>query len=354
MRSELWSNVLFETLNEATLILDARFQIVAMNPASEALFEVSSLDALGRGIKFLTGREIPSSEIRQSRELLLRGGVLRGRAWYQKPNGKRFRAEFVAKAVLRTSIPENQKITAAIIHGHLEGLVATVLDVTEAEARDTRQVLLVKVLQALTDASSLEEIYSAVLEMLTGEHGVDSVVLREKQTDGYRVVASRGSYQAMEFAQFQPSTEAIWLRDETDSIIITPEINDSYVKQLFNAGFVYVVGVGQRSAGRLVGSLTLVYRHVPVVDLNPSCHKLRLPLEPTSSVDANALRLKPWRAQTVPCVKPPTKPSCTSRWSILRFKPRIAPPPAWSCITWSARCSRWSRRLARMPKNLLV
>ncbi len=269
MRSELWSNVLFETLNEATLVLDAKFQIVAMNPAAEALFEVSSQEALGRGIKFLTGREVASSEIRQSRELLLRGGVLRGRAWYQKPNAKRFRAEFVAKAVLRMSIPEHQKITAAIIGKHLEGLVATVQDVTEAEARDVRQVLLAKVLQALTDASSLEQIYSVVLETLAGVHGVDSVVLREKQTDGYRVVASRGSYQTIEFARFQPQTEAVWMRAETDSLIITPGTTDAFVQQLFDAGFRYVVGVGQRSSGRLVGSLTLVYRQMPVIDLRP-------------------------------------------------------------------------------------
>jgi HD-GYP domain-containing protein (c-di-GMP phosphodiesterase class II) len=269
MRSELWSNVLFETLNEATLILDVNFQIVAMNPAAEALFEVSSTDSLGRGIKFLTGREIPSSEVRQSRDLLLRGDVLRGRAWYQKPNTKRFRAEFVAKAVLSSSIPNNQKLTAAVIARHLEGVVLTVHDVTETEARDSRQDLLAGILQSLTDAESLEQIYAVVFEALTGEHGVDSVVLRQKQTDGYRLVASRGSYQAAEIATFQPHTEAAWLRDETTTLVLSAETADYFTQPMVEAGFQYAVGVGQRTGIRLMGSLTLVYRQQPVIDLQP-------------------------------------------------------------------------------------
>jgi HD-GYP domain-containing protein (c-di-GMP phosphodiesterase class II) len=269
MRSELWSNVLFETLNEATLILDVNFQIVAMNPAAEALFEVSSVQALGRSIKFLTGREVPSSEVRQSRELLLRGGVWRGRAWYQKPNAKRFRAEFVSKAVLRESIPADQKLTAAVIAKHLEGLVVSIHDVTELEARDARHVLLADILQSLTDADSLEKIYSVVLEALIGEQGADSVVLREKQTDGYRLLASRGSYQAAEVATFQAHTELAWLRDETATLILSKETADAFTQPMIKAGFQYVVGVGQRSGTRLMGSLTLVYRQIPTIDLQP-------------------------------------------------------------------------------------
>jgi HD-GYP domain-containing protein (c-di-GMP phosphodiesterase class II) len=269
MRSELWSNVLFETLNEATLILDAKFQILAMNPAAEALFEVSSQTAMGRSIKFLTGRELSSGEVRQSRELLLRGGVWRGRAWYQKPNSKRFRAEFVSKAVLRESIPEDQKLTASVIAKHLEGLVVSIQDVTETEARDTRHVLLARILQSLTDADSLEKIYSVVFEALTGEHGADSVVLREKQTDGYRLVASRGTYQAAEVATFQAHTEAAWLRDETATLILSKETADAFTQPMVEAGFRYVVGVGQRSGARLMGSLTLVYRQMPTIDLQP-------------------------------------------------------------------------------------
>jgi HD-GYP domain-containing protein (c-di-GMP phosphodiesterase class II) len=269
MRSELWSNVLFETLNEATLILDAKFQIVAMNPASEALFEVSSQTALGRSIKFLTGRELSSSEVRQARESLLRGQVLRGRAWYQNPNARRFRAEFVAKAVLRASIPEDQKLTASVIAKHLEGVVLSIHDVTELEARDARHVLLADILQSLTDADSLEKIYSVVLEALTGEQGADSVVLREKQTDGYRLLASRGSYRAAEIAAFQAHTELAWLRDETATLILSKETADAFTEPMIEAGFQYVVGVGQRSGTRLMGSLTLVYRQIPVIDLQP-------------------------------------------------------------------------------------
>jgi putative nucleotidyltransferase with HDIG domain len=269
MRSELWSNVLFETLNEATLILDSNFQIVAMNPAAETLFEVSSQEALGRGIKFLTGRELPSSEVRQSRELLLRGEVLRGRVWYQKPNAKRFRAEFVASAVLRSRIPENQKLTAALIAQHLEGLVITVHDVTQTEAQDIRQELLAGILQSLTNAESLEQIHALAFEALTGEHGADAVVIRERQAEGYRLVATRGSYDTPEFMSFLPETETAWMRDETVSTDFLRLNPSKFTQPLLDAGFQYAVGVGQRSAGRLVGSLTLVYRQMPVIDLRP-------------------------------------------------------------------------------------
>ncbi len=269
MRSELWSNVLFETLNEATLILDAKFQIVAMNPASESLFEVSSQEALGRGIRFLTGRQIPSSEVRQSLESLLRGQVLRGRAWYQKPNHKRFRAEFVAKAVLRESIPKDQKLTAAVIANYLEGLVVSIHDVSETEARDARHVLLADILQSLTDADSLEKMYSVVLTALTGEHSADLVVLRDKQSDGYRLVASRGSYDTPEFIIFQPEIETAWLHDKTTSLDLLTSPSNKLTQPMVEAGFRYVVGVGQRSGTRLMGSLTLAYRQMPTIDLQP-------------------------------------------------------------------------------------
>jgi HD-GYP domain-containing protein (c-di-GMP phosphodiesterase class II) len=269
MRSELWSNILFETLSEAILILDVQYHIVAMNPAAERLFEVSSSQTLGKGIKFLTGRAMPACEIRQARELLMRGEVWRGRTWYHKPNGTRFRAEFCSKAVLRSVVPDQQPLNAALIAEHLEGLVITVQDVTELEARDARQVLLARILQSLTDADSLEKIYSVVFEALTGEHGADSVVLREKQTQGYRLLASRGSYQAAEFAKFQPETEVAWLRDETATLILSEETADAFTQPLIEAGFRYVVGVGQRSGTRLMGSLTLVYRQMPTIDLQP-------------------------------------------------------------------------------------
>jgi HD-GYP domain-containing protein (c-di-GMP phosphodiesterase class II) len=269
MHPELWSNILFETLNDATLLLDVNSQIIAMNPASEALFEVSSQQALGRKIHFLIGQELTTNQVGQSREILLRGGILRGRAWYQKPNSKRFRAEYVAKAILRQSIPEHQEITDEILREHLEGLVITVKDVTELEAQDIRQDLLARALQALTNASSLEEIYQVVLESLMGEHGADAVVIREKQADGYHKVASRGEYNTPEMIGFHPDTEAAWMRDESSSLLLSQGDRLELIRPLIEAGFTYVVGAGQRSAGHLVGSLTLVYRNMPIIDLQP-------------------------------------------------------------------------------------
>ena len=269
MRAELWSNTLFETLNEAIMILDASFCVVALNPVAEQLLGVTSQQALGHPDQYFTGQSVPETQAQQARELLIRGGALQERVWFQKPGGTQFRAEFRAKAFLHSPVPEHQEITPDIISSHLEGVLINFRDVTEDEAQNARQEFLGRVLQALTGANSLEQIYAVVLDTLAGQHGADAVVVRVRQADGFHLVASRGSYQAPEILNFAPETQTAWMLGETTSAILPEEIDRPLTQSVFDIGFGYLLGVGQRSAGRLVGSLTLLYHQIPVIDLRP-------------------------------------------------------------------------------------
>ena len=353
MRAELWSNTLFETLNEAIMILDANFCVVALNPVAEQLLGVSSQFAVGHADRFFTGLSVPEPQAQEARERLMRGGLVKERVWFQRSNGTQFRAEFLAKAVLRSSILEHQEITRDIISSQLEGVFVNFRDVTEDEARDSRQALLARTLQALTQADSLEQTQFEALEALTAEFGADGAVVRLRQADGFQLVASRGSYVPPETVQILPEIQAAWARGETTQTYLPQDIRSPLTQKLFDLGFVYSVGVGQLSAGRLVGSLTLMYQRLPTVDLRPVCHKLLPPWAHNSSVGVNGSHLRHWQEQTVPCVKPATKSNFINRWWILLCKPRTAPPPVLSCTIQNKKRSRWLRRLARTPINLL-
>ncbi len=269
MDSGIWSNVLLDALSEAILIFDEELRLIAINPAAGQMLEVDQNQALGQDMSFLFGPGFQGQSPSPPREFLLRGGVWRDRIWHQKPSGQRLQIEFNIKAILFSPLPVDWVFSEDTAAHYLGGLVITMRDVTEIEAQAVRQILLAKALQALTDANSLEQIYQAMLEALSGEHGADAVVIREKQADGYHLVAARGAYETPELMTFLPETEQAWTHGEATSFVLAQGKRTELIKPLLKAGFVYVIGAGQRSAGRLVGSLTLLYRQMPLIDLQP-------------------------------------------------------------------------------------
>ena len=121
MRAESWSNSLFETLNEAIMILDANFCVVALNPVAEQLLGVSSQFDVGHADRFFTGLSVPEPQAQEARERLMRGGLVKERVWFQRSNGTQFRAEFLAKPFCVLQFSNIKKLHATSSRASLKG-----------------------------------------------------------------------------------------------------------------------------------------------------------------------------------------------------------------------------------------
>lgn len=255
----------WDTLGEAALLTDAELNLVALNPLAEALYEVRPRSMIGQKLISLIGTVISSTQD-EGWATILRGDIWRGVLWHQRPNRSRFRAELSVRAIF-------DKTNTFV------GTMAIVKDVTEREAMQLRQDILGRCLRAMSDAKTVQELYSSILKAVTIENAADSAIFRTRESDGYHLLAQRGAEEALlepiRIANFSEE-EPFFARGETLEVVFSdPRTLDKY-QLIQSLGFQKAHLVGQRVAGELVGSLALLYRQSPWVDLRPILPRLRL------------------------------------------------------------------------------
>jgi HD-GYP domain-containing protein (c-di-GMP phosphodiesterase class II) len=247
-----------DALGEAALLTDAELNLVAMNPLAEGLYQVSPRSMIGKTLVSLIGTVVSRSQ-EEGWAAILRGEVWRGVTWHERPNRSRFRAEVSVSAIF------DQANTFV-------GTLAIVKDVTMREAELIRQNILGRCLRAMSDATTVDELYQHILEALTVENAADSTIFRTREADGYHLLASSGIalhlLEPIRIADFF-AEEPVFARGETLEVVFAkPNTHEKY-RLVQNLGFRQAHLVGQRVAGELVGSLALLYRQTPWVDLRP-------------------------------------------------------------------------------------
>ncbi len=245
-----------EVLGEAALLTDAELNLLALNSAAEMLYEVSSKSMLGRKLVDLIGTSVSSAQ-NEGWASVLRGDVWRGVVWHQRPNRSRFRAEVSVRAFFDNN-------------NALAGMIAIVKDVTQQEAELIRQNILSRSLRAIGESG--DNLYQVMLEALTTANGADGAIFRVRENNGYRILAVAGVKEALlepirigDFTDEEPA----FLRGETVKIVFTASGTASKYRLIQSLGFSEAYLVGQRVAGELIGSIALVYRQAPWVDLRP-------------------------------------------------------------------------------------
>jgi HD-GYP domain-containing protein (c-di-GMP phosphodiesterase class II) len=247
-----------DALGEAALLTDAELKLVAMNPLAESLYQVHLNTMVGKNLVALIGTVVSNTR-EEGWAAILRGDVWRGVSWHERPNRSRFRAEVSVSAIF------DQTNTFV-------GTLAIIKDVTEREAERLRQNILGRSLRALAEAKTVDQLYQRILEALTGDDAADCAIFRTREHDGYHLLAAHGvarhllePIRVADFAQ----EESAFLRGEAIEIVFAaPETHEKY-HLIQSLGFRQSHLVGQRVAGELVGSLALVYRQTPWVDLRP-------------------------------------------------------------------------------------
>ncbi len=238
------------------MLTDAELNLVALNIAAQNLYEVSSKSVLGRKLVDLIGTSVSDAQ-NEGWASVLRGDVWRGVVWHQRPNRSRFRAEVSVRAFFDNT-------------NALAGMIAIVKDVTQGEAELIRQNILSRSLRAIGDSS--DNLYQVMLEALTTTHGADGAVFRVRENNGYRILAVAGVQEALlepiRIGDFE-AEEPAFLRGETVKIIFSDSGTASKYKLIQSLGFSQAHLVGQRVAGELIGSIALIYRQAPWVDLRP-------------------------------------------------------------------------------------
>ncbi len=267
-----WSNALFDTLGEATLALDSAFRLTAINRAAESLYGVTREWAIGRMLNELIGEDLGGQFSGANAEHALieawnavqRGETWRGLVWHTAPGGRRFRAELSVRGVLTST---------SSLDGTLEGLIAVVRDVTVREAEVLRRTILSDSLNALANAHTPEAVRHAALNALTSQGGADAAILRERQPEGFQLVAAHGlSDDLLELGRVVEPTPNELERLAAGEVLISvlPEgASGPFPRLLSEHGFHQIVSVGQRVGGNLIGTIVLIYKGVPQVDLGP-------------------------------------------------------------------------------------
>ncbi len=249
---------ILDALGEAALLTDAELNLVALNSAAESLYEIRSKSILGRKLVDLIGTLVSDAQ-NEGWAVVLRGDVWRGVVWHQKPNRKKFRAELSVRALFDE-------------HNAFSGMIAIVKDVTNNEAELIRQSILSRSLRAIGDAATTDDLYQVMLEALTTLNGADGAVFRIREPQGYRILAVAGVdinlLESIRIGSFVEEEPAL-LRGETVKINFAEAGTLSKYDLIKSLGFSEAHLVGQRVAGELIGSIALIYRQAPWVDLCP-------------------------------------------------------------------------------------
>ena len=256
------SSTFLDALGEAALIVDLESRIVSLNRTAELLYAVVPERVIGRPLTELIGTDtsMDGLAMRENWQTVLHGEVWRGVVWHKTAHGKRFRAE----VSVRTAPDEDTN-----------HLLAIVRDVTEREAERIRQTILSDTLRALAEAGTPEASRTAALEGLTGLDRADAVLLntRDHRDSRFRLSASRGLGQAsVELVRTVELTAAELVALEAGEVLqyrLPGDASGPATRHLADEGFRWMVAVGKRSAGELIGTLVLLYHGQPELDLAP-------------------------------------------------------------------------------------
>jgi HD-GYP domain-containing protein (c-di-GMP phosphodiesterase class II) len=285
------SSILIETLSEAVLAVNLEWRILAMNRAAESLYGVNAGWAIGRPLIDLIGNMIDPLAAHEGLEAVQRGETWHGESWQQTPTRHRFRAEFSVCSIGGgwSGQRSQQRIERAIesfsrkprsepgptSHGNeLEQLVIVVRNISEIHAERVRQSILVSIMQALAEAQHVHAARHTAMIKLIELGQVKAVIFNDRsESDRLILSESRGlDVQTVRLGHEVHLTddeiEALE-RGETIQYDLGLATTGRFTQHLANIGFTHLVAVGKRSSGRLIGTLVLLYRGQPELDLRP-------------------------------------------------------------------------------------
>jgi HD-GYP domain-containing protein (c-di-GMP phosphodiesterase class II) len=251
------SSVLFESPSEAILAVNLEWRLLAMNQAAEALYGINATWAVGRALTDLTGDQFEPIAPR------LNGGTWHGEAWHHTAAHRRFRAEI---NVYRETTPR--------FGTNLEHLLVVVRDISEIHAERVRQGILINTMQALAESQQVNTARDAALIGLLETGLVDAVILNDRtEKDTFRLATAHGlDDQTHSLGQEVrlTNTEIETLEHgETIQYDLGLATSGPFTQHLASIGFTHLVAVGKRSSGRVIGTLVLLYRGQPELDLRP-------------------------------------------------------------------------------------
>jgi HD-GYP domain-containing protein (c-di-GMP phosphodiesterase class II) len=276
------SSSLFETLSEAVLTVSLDWQILALNQAAEALYGVKAGWAIGRSLIDLIGNEI-DPDAQAGLELLQSGETWNGEQWQYTPTQRRFRAEFSVRFIGGDWPRTHQKTEIVNRHSHsetltssnhLEHLVVVVRDISEIHAERSRQRILTTTMQALAESQYANTARQATLKSLLETGQVDAVIFNDQiENDTFRLVEAQG-LDAQTIAlgrEIQLTSDEIKSLEQGQTIQydLCNSTSGPFTQHLATAGFRHLVAVGKRASGQVIGSLVLLYRDLPALDLRP-------------------------------------------------------------------------------------
>jgi PAS domain S-box-containing protein len=262
------SDTILETLSEAVLVVTNDNHIVRINAAAAALYGVDAHDVVGWSLPMLIG-EITEETVALGLDTVLHGQVWRGVVWHRKPSGGRFRAA-VSVHYLRDQ----------------DVFVALVEDATERERAAQRREVLARALSQIAESTDFRSAVKTVLELLVGVSGAQGGVYRRKGTQGYSLMDSvllerNDLDEHVEYSREEPALEC----GEVVTVHAPAEVRHGDQAP----GFVLHL-VGQRVAGRLVGTVALFYRAAPQLDLREVLAEI------ANALGANLEREQQWQA----------------------------------------------------------
>jgi HD-GYP domain-containing protein (c-di-GMP phosphodiesterase class II) len=281
------SSILFETLSEAVLAVNLEWRILALNQAAESLYGVKQSWAVGRSLIDLIGNEIDPSTTQQGLEVVARGEIWRGEAWHCTPSGRRFCADVCVRSIhgawsedrTETALetfnrPTRSDASKFGFGNDPEQLVVVVRDVSEIHAERVRQSILITTMQALAESQQVNTARHAAMVGLRGLGQVDAMIFNDRSETGSFVLAEAQGLEEHTLTlghEVHLTNEEIETleRGETIDYDLVENTTGPFTRHLAQIGFKYLVAVGKRSSGRIVGSLVLLYRTRPELDLRP-------------------------------------------------------------------------------------
>jgi HD-GYP domain-containing protein (c-di-GMP phosphodiesterase class II) len=282
------SSILFETLTEAVLTVNLEWRILALNQAAEALYDVKAGWAIGRALIDLIGNEI-NFDTQAGLEMLQRGETWTAEHWQFTPTQRRFRAEFSVRAInsgwtdqriepsIKNSIEtfnRHSRIEASTSGNDLEHLAVVVRDISKNHAERSRQIILTTTMLALAESQHANTARQATLKSLLETGQVEAVIFNDRtENDTFRLVEAKG----LDAQTIALGQEVRLTSDEIESLeqgqtiryALHNATTGPFTQHLANVGFTHLLAVGKRSSGRVIGTLVLLYREMPALDLTP-------------------------------------------------------------------------------------
>ena len=281
------SSILFEALSEAVLAVSLEWRILALNRAAETLYGITAGWAVGRPLTDLIGHKIDAQTTQQGLKVVAQGEIWRGETWHRTPAGRRFRAEVCVRSIHGAWSNHRTEIAIETLNGPIrteatnirsdhdpEQLVVVVRDISEIHAERIRQSILITTMQALAESQQANTARNAAMVGLLELGQADAVIFNDrKENDKFRLAEARG-LEAVTISlgqEVQLTSTEIENLEQGKMIIydLTGKTSGPFTQHLASVGFTHLVAVGKRSSGQLIGSLVLLYRSEPTLDLQP-------------------------------------------------------------------------------------